>query len=229
MPIVLFFLSVWIIGITAVLRRILVSASSRVRTADHMMVSWCRTQSARLGFQHASVISCWLVLFTTVGLAAIWWYWAPLIDAVTSDIGSSSAESLALLSPSFRDYQVSFRMTLTLLAALNLTAWYYLLRKASSREHAIPLYAKATGCAVVFLVLFSMQVPYRVIYHNDIFAPVQWRGQKCYVLGKRADDALLFCPTMTPRHQVIASGGERFEPLASPYENIFTNFQPQLR
>ena len=69
-----------------------------------------------------------------------------------------------------------------------------------------------------------MQLPYRLINDNDEFPVVQWGAQRCYVLGERADNSLLFCPGMSPRNRIVPKS----EPLTPSHsgESLFASFAP---
>jgi hypothetical protein len=61
--------------------------------------------------------------------------------------------------------------------------------------------------------------------HNK-FAITTWQSQKCFVLGQRPQDALLFCPAMMPRVR-IRQASEGPLVISEAGESMFATFAPQ--
>ena len=49
------------------------------------------------------------------------------------------------------------------------------------------------AAAIFLLGMFLLHFPYRLLYHAELEA-VEWGGRRCYVLGERGEEELLFCP-----------------------------------
>jgi hypothetical protein len=68
-----------------------------------------------------------------------------------------------------------------------------------------------------------MQLPYRILNDHNKFPVTMWRNERCFVLGQRPQDALLFCPAMMPR---IATRQASDGPLvvSETAESMFATF-----
>lgn len=202
-PLVLSLLGAGLVGLAAALRRVLVTSSVTLRAVDRRIGAACGVMATRLLLTDPAVCSAWLVLLTAVGLMVIWAHWAPVLEAVTSYTSTAAREALAVLSPPFLEYRTHYRMALSLLIAANLTGWYALSRGAATRGVRLPPWLGATEAVILVLLYLSMQIPYRLLNDSDKFESLLWQGERCFVIGARAADTLLFCPSMLPRNRVV--------------------------
>jgi hypothetical protein len=181
--------------------------------------------AGHLGLTDPNVCSWWLVLLTTAASAGVWIYWAPLLRALTENISTAPAQALAVLSPGFGDYQTQYRLALSIVVGANVALWYRLVRACRMRQARLAVGITAAEVAILALLVLSMQVPYRLIRESDQkqFKTVYWRQYKCYILGSRAADSLLFCPGASSRLRIVPTASE---PLveAGLEESIFTDF-----
>lgn len=229
LPMILSLLSVGAIGLGIALRKVLVQTSPRLAAMERAFVQRCRSIGARWSLGDLDTSSCWLILLTTFGIGVAWVYGAPLFSALASDISTTSADVLALLSPPSGVYRTNFRMIGSIVAAVSLAGWFALARTAAARNVHLPRWLTVTEISALVLLCGSMQVPYRLT--RDIatfpFPVVRWGTQRCYVFGERGDDALLFCPSMMPRHQSIKKSQEQIERL-NDRESPFAVFAPTI-
>jgi hypothetical protein len=62
------------------------------------------------------------------------------------------------------------------------------------------------------------------LYFNSGFDAVRWNDMRCYVIGQRADDRLLFCPDAAiPRNRMVKAADPALVPL-DVRESIFSRF-----
>jgi serine/threonine-protein kinase len=175
----------------------------------------------RLSLDDASVLGSWVLLLSATGLVAVWWYFSPLLVALSTRVSMATLETHALLSPTFEHYQDRYWQILSCLVTLTGFGWYGVLRTALSAGQSVNRGIVAGGSAVLVLALGSLDFPYRLLGHNK-FETVNWKGAECYMIGERPADALLFCPTLPPpRNRVVSKGAGGFERLGRR-ENIFT-------
>jgi hypothetical protein len=226
LPIVMICLAAASIGAIGALRRIAVSVSAAARALDHRLGAGCRAVATRLALTEPTIAASWLLLATAVLSGAIWTWWAPLLNAVLTDIGTAPPERLAVLSPPLAPYRTGYRMALSLLIAGNIAAWVAL-RRAGRKAPALPAWMPVAEVAVVVLLLLSMQVPYRLLHHVEDADTVTWRGQQCHVVGRGPSDDLLYCSRMDPRIHVVRRTGPL--PPSSPKEHPFAPFSPASR
>ena len=79
----------------------------------------------------------------------------------------------------------------------------------------------AIGIALIAVAVLALQVPYRILRHNA-FPRVSFADERCYVIGERERESLLFCPDgEVPRNKVVAADDPRLE-RTTQVENIFT-------
>jgi hypothetical protein len=226
LPIVMTCLAAAVIGAIGAVRRVVLAASAGARSFDRRMASALQSAAERLSLTDPTIAASWLLLITALLAAAAWTYWAPLLNAVLTDIGTAPPERLAVLSPPLATYRTGYRMALSLLIAGNIAAWVAL-RRAGRRSPALPVWMPVMELAVVVLLLLSMQLPYRLLHHVEDADAVFWRGQQCYVVGKGPSDDLLYCSRMDPRIHVVPRTGPL--PPSSPKEHPFAPFSPASR
>ena len=115
-------------------------------------------------------------------------------------------------------------MSLSVLIAANITVWILVARLAG-RSQRLPATMVAMETALVVLLVLSMQVPYRIIQDVAQRPAFTWQGQRCWGMGERQSDLLLFCPRATPRIHTVnrtrdpvtlaPAGGHPFEAFSA--------------
>jgi hypothetical protein len=208
-------------------RRVLVAASASVAALDRRIAGRGHALAVRLALDDPAVCVSWLLLVTTAFAAAIWVNWTPLLLAVTTDISTARAETLAVFSPALAPYRTGYRMALSLLVAGNIAGWF-VLRRATGRGTPLPGWILATEVSLVVLLLMSMQLPYRLLHHIEKADTVKWQGQQCYAVGEGPNDDLLYCSRTFPRIHVVPHTGVPLPP-SSPKEHPFAPFSPPRR
>lgn len=123
--------------------------------------------------------------------------------AITPNIATTPAETLAFLSPTLFDrhstYRLSFEWACIVVAAL----WWVPFRLAARRGEQLSAGMLVAAAATLLSGLILLHFPYRLLYQAD-FDPVEWRGQRCYVLGEQGENDLLFCPGLPPpRNRIV--------------------------
>ena len=138
---------------------------------------------------------------------------------MTSFISTASAQILAQLSPQ-NDAQLGYRVVLSLVAFVSGACWFRLLR-ATTVGATIDRPVVAAGLAVLAITLALLCAPYRLVHGSD-FQRADFNNQRCYIMGQRDDQLLLFCPDVVPRNHVIGTGDPAFI-RTSTVENIFSS------
>jgi tRNA A-37 threonylcarbamoyl transferase component Bud32 len=227
LPVLLACLAAVLTGALAAVRRVAVSSSARARDLDSRGIGWCRAMARRLSLQDSTVCASWLLLVTAVCTGLIWAIWAPILQVVTTHISTAPPEMLAVLSPELAPYRTGYRMSLSLVIAGNIAGWIALRRRAP--RNPPPIWMRVTEVALMVLLLFSMQLPYRILHHIETKDAVIWNGQQCYVLGKAPnEDHLMYCSRMMPRIFVMPRPGTPL-PRPSKKEHPFAPFSPGQR
>jgi hypothetical protein len=225
MPIILTLVGALLVAGPVALRSVLLPVSETLRRLDRRLADGCRALAERLGLRDSGVRASWLVMLTAAGIVGVWIGFADLLHTIASNVSTAPAEKLAILSPPFLEYRTHYRMSLALLAAANITGWYALRRATAGRATTLPGWVIGFEVAVLLLVYVLMQLPYRILNDHDKFPSTTWQGQRCFILGQRPQDALLFCPDADPRIRTRpASAG----PIESRDERVsmFATFAP---
>jgi hypothetical protein len=161
-------------------------------------------------------------LVSASALVLACWYFQPLILALLAWIPSATVDDLALLSRAHVTYHNSYRGVFSGVVILSVALWYpvlKLIRKGQSVHWGLI----AAGTVVVFAALVLLHFPYRLLYSNKTFEAVQWRDSRCYAIGERADDLLLFCAELSPRNRIVKKNDQALVHL-NVTESIFSQF-----
>ena len=226
MPTVFAMLALLAVGLFVVLRRLVLGLSSTAVRLDNIIRGRLDEGVRRLYLDDLSMLASWVLVISASALVLAWWYFLPLLGAVTKYISTDPVEDLVLLSPAFKGDQFQYRNTLSWLTVLTVAAWYLVGAIAARKCQRLNPGVRAGGVAIVALSLISLDLPYRLFQYSE-FEAATWNGARCYIIGERADNLLLFCPALQPpRNQVVRKNAENLHRLERPPENIFTAFSP---
>jgi hypothetical protein len=140
------------------------------------------------------VLAQWLLLAQLAGVASIAWRFRALLQAVWQP-GEAPAAYVALLSHEGNE-ALLYRGALSLLLGAMAAGWFVLLSRRGAGP-AIPTTTKLAGGAAMLCALLMLEVPYRLLYHNE-FTRVTFAEQRCYEIGRAAKEVLLYCPDAQP-------------------------------
>ncbi|HXE80033.1 MAG TPA: serine/threonine-protein kinase [Vicinamibacterales bacterium] len=187
---------------------------------------WCRNAGNRMnallrrsGLDDPSNPAQLLILAQTLAIAAILWRFWPVFVAQYAIITHADP---AILEPLHRAHAYEVERTMYGLAVDALVlgagaAWAALIR--ARRRRGLPRLdaSAAAGVALLALAFLAMWVvPYRVTWFNE-FQRAEYAGERCYVIGEREDDVLLYCPDVpAPRNRrVRATEVQRLDVIES--------------
>jgi hypothetical protein len=197
------------LGATVVvwLRRALIAMIPPARRLDGAIRSGFGALGHRLRLDEVPVLaSCALVLSVGVTWAALMYYY-PFIMALLS-VPVATDEELRLLSPSSVALHNNYRWILSLVVMFSVAVWYpvmRLVRKGQSVHWGL----LAGGAVATCVALALLHFPYRLLYFNSLFPfeAVTWNDSRCYIVGERGDDRLLYCPELgPPRNRTVKKG-----------------------
>jgi|RhiMethySRZTD1v2_1073278.scaffolds.fasta_scaffold00080_45 protein kinase-like protein len=206
-------------------RRALIALSSTLRRLDASV--WARGAAIahRLRLDEVPVLaSCALV----VSVAATWTalsHFYPLIMALIN-LPVATDDQLRLLSPSSVALHNQYRWIFSLVVIFSVVVWYpvvKLVRRGQSLHPGLATAGVVATCVAVALLHF----PYRMLYFNQLFPfeAATWNGSRCYIIGARDSDRLLYCPELPPpRNRTVKSGDESLVPLGVR-ESPFSRYQ----
>jgi len=131
----------------------------------------------------------WLLAAQTVALGIFVWQFYDVFRVVTDFPDFVDPTATGLLSE--RSSQpVLYRQSMTVLLILSVLAWWRVLRQADGRLDASTKAGAAIVSAVMLLVL---TMPYRLMFLSDR-PVVEYRSLRCYDLGRRDSQVLVYCP-----------------------------------
>jgi hypothetical protein len=153
-------------------------------------------------------------------LAAIMWVFSDVLLAVATSISEAPADRLRPLRYDLRYAPTLYRVALAGVALLLVAAMVRVRRYGSAGDPV------RRGTLAPLLILFGVttllaEAPYRLFWNNAT-ERVDYAGERCYVLGRRDQTVLLYCPDReAPRvHPIDASDpAARFTNVR---ESIFT-------
>jgi predicted Ser/Thr protein kinase len=213
------------ISALVVVRRVIVAMSSHVRALDERGRRSLRAVGHRLRLDEAAVVgSCALILSTASILMAIWYFAPLLVTLLTVPLQMDSKEQLRMLSHDFVADHNQYRYIFALVVLFSAVVWYpvwRLVQKGQTLHWGIV----ASGIAGTCFALTLLHFPYRLLYFTDAVVAVEWNGSRCYVIGERANQDLLFCAALEPpRNRIVAKNDPALVPLGIT-ESIFKIFE----
>ncbi len=180
-----------------------------------------RSAAARMGLDNPIAAGQFLLVLQVAALAWVFWHFSDLMVAFSSSISLSEPAALAPLAPQNFRHREDYRSVLPLLAFGMGAAWVRVWRwrrQFGSRGDRATVIA---GVSLVVILAVLAAIPYRTLNHNR-FQRVTYAGERCYAIGERGTELLLYCPeARAPRTRVVPAGDSRLErtPLV---ESIFT-------
>jgi hypothetical protein len=208
-----------------VLRRVALAMSTRLRAFDETARRRANAVAHRLRLDEAAVLgSCALILSTLAIVSAVW-YFAPLLATLLGgplQIGTS--EQLRLLSRDFVLDHNRYRQVFALVVLFSAAVWYPV-RKLVKKGQKIHWGVVTAGIAATSFSVVLLHFPYRMMYYNDVFEAVSWDGRRCYIVGERSDQELLFCPDLQPpRNRIVRKSDPARVPLGIT-ESLFKSLE----
>ncbi len=177
----------------------------------------------RFGLDDVETVSACALVASAAVLAGACWFLLPdlaiLLELINPNVSTAPVETLAYLSPRFsgrhENYRLSFEWASIILVAL----WWVPFRMAALQGQRLSGGMQTAAAAILLLTILLLDFPYRLLYQAELDA-VEWRGRRCYVLGERNADYLVFCPDLEPpRNRVVKKD-------ASDLEHVATKMNP---
>jgi hypothetical protein len=179
---------------------------------------------SRLGLDDLEFLSAAALVTSVAVLAGACWYVRSELALIwgLDNVSTSRSEALAFLSPSFEPRHTTYRVTFEWACIALMALWRVPIRVAAQRAQRLNPGVLVAAAAIFLLAMLLLHFPYRLLYHAELEA-VEWDGRRCYVLGERGDEELLFCPDLEPpRNRAVrkdASGLTHLGTRANPFEH----------
>lgn len=185
------------------------------------LAALARSAAARLGLDSPIGAGQILLVLQVTALACAFWYFSDLIGAFIQPISTANTAALAPLAPENFRLHENYRSVLPLLAFAMAASWARLWRWRRQRGSGGDRATVVAGVSLVVILIVLAEIPYRLLNHNR-FQRVALAGERCYAIGERGAELLLYCPdAAAPRNRVVPAGDSRLErsPLV---ESIYT-------
>jgi len=180
-----------------------------------------QSAAARLGLDNPIGVGQMLLVLQVAVLAWVFWYFFDLIAAFRSTISVADAATLVPLAPENIRLHEDYRSVLPLLVFAMVAAWARVWRWRRQGASGSDRATVVAGTSLVVILVVLAQVPYRILNHNT-FQRLAFAGERCYAIGERGTDLLLYCPdARAPRNKVVPAGDSRLE-RTRLVESIFT-------
>jgi serine/threonine-protein kinase len=162
-----------------------------------------------------------LLLSQLAFLAWLAWRFQPILVGLDNFITRSQPVLDALGPQNHAEHRVLGEMLATGVFVFGL-GWYWLLRLARGRaiQDGRPYIWAGVAVTISSLLLFQT-VPFRLLYHSSA-ERVSFRSERCYLVGQRADDVVLFCPNRPPPWTQIVKAGDPALTRDGELESIFS-------
>ena len=196
------------LGVIAIMVLGVVSALAKgpIRMAapltDRLMPPSTRTRAlAAIYHIPMAVIAPVLLVVQLIMMALLWRWFEPLIWTLVSFInqsfGANGPETLGALNPNNLALHRSFRQQFSLHLLIFTAAWLQVLRLRAQRADYEARIVVAGGLALTLLALLFLVAPFRIMLHNEA-ERVALGSERCYLVGQRGNDGLVFCPAQPP-------------------------------
>lgn len=147
-----------------------------------------------------------------------------VFEALSGFISKRPPVDLSPLRPGNRPELNQFTKTFSYQVVAFSFAWYGLIRYRRKRRETGGILTITAGVAVALLTLLFGQVfPRQIIYKNR-FERVAYQSKRCYLVGQRANDGLLFCPHEDPPRSTVVRLDNSELKREGVVESIFSGF-----
>jgi hypothetical protein len=205
--------------------RIAVRLALRLWPWGRRMVDEVRRTVRRLGLDDLeSVAAMSLMLSVAIVAGACWLVRGDLVALwrIDPNVATAPLETRAYLSPGHGDRHTTYRLVFEWATIALVAIWWATFRLAARRGQGLSPGAQGGAAAIFLLTLLLLDSPYRLLYQAD-FDAVEWNNRRCYALGERADEYLLFCPELDPpRNRAVRKDAPGLS-FVGTKENPFTH------
>lgn len=188
-----------------------------------------RGRSMRASFIRlpASTIAQAMLVVQVLVLIGFWWRFNRLLESLFSFTSQSATMSqLARMGPwiAGQPDDRAFRQNLSLVFAVFLIGSVLLVRRAARHRDEGSMPSLVAVVAVTVFTLGLLSLPFRILRQN-ISERVSYNGERCYIVGQRGDDGLLFCPLQPPPWRRIVRLDDPSLKREQTHGNIFEELE----
>ncbi len=201
--------------------RLLNRVSSPIRRSSDAIRMRAAGISTTLRLTDPVVLGQVLFAFEVLAFYLVWWRFEPLLLASSTFIADADVAELAKLRPDNIDEHILYGRVLAMLILFFGLAWYWIVARRRMTHSTGGTGTMVTGFAILALFVLGLAVPYRILWHTQ-FERVRLGSERCYLIGERRDELLLYCPDITgPKNRVVASADPNLH-RENLVESLFT-------
>jgi serine/threonine protein kinase len=188
--------------------------SDAVRRRFSGLAHWSGDKLANASLTHVAVLGAFV-------MAVLVRRHYDLIEAIYRVADRRIDEAtMAMLSPANEPYHVAYRENFTLLVIALALAAVVIRGFLKVKKRSPHLGASIAMGVVIACTMVLMEFPWRILWQAD-FPQVQYAGERCYEVGSKEDELLVFCPLSSQSKTRIVRRGD---PLLLPtgvIESVF--------
>ena len=174
-----------------------------------------------------SVLAPILLAIQVAALGIYTWRFRDIVYGLDSLFTQLPPASLYALRPGNHLEHNSLGEWLTVQLFVFGIAWYQLLKRRWTRQDREAGAIVFAGFAVLVLsFLFFQVIPFRLLYHSEA-ERVLYDSRPCSIVARRADEALLFCPTQSPPWKQVVKLNDPKLKAQGTFESIFAALDSQ--
>jgi hypothetical protein len=199
--------------------RLVVTAIVRLSTRARRAGDGLPRVLHRLGLSDVETASALALGGSIAALGGAFWFLLPdvaiLLSLFNPNIASAPVEVWRYLSPLNSERHDTYRLGFAWACLVGAALWILPFRLAARQGRRPSPGMLLAGGAVLLLGILLLDFPYRLLYQSELEA-VHWKGDTCYLLGERSDDALLLCPDLdAPRTRAVRKDDRNLERLGT--------------
>ena len=199
-PAVLGIVAILALGVTSAVAKVPMKMAAPL--TDRLVPPSTRTRALATIYRvPIAVIAPTVLVVQLITIVLLWRRFDPLIWTLVAFINHNVVENgpqtLAVLNPANDELHRSFRQQFSLHLLVFTAAWLQVLKLRAQRGDYEARIVVAGGLALTLLALMFLVAPFRIMLHNEA-ERVSLGSQRCYLVGQRDPNALLFCPTQAP-------------------------------
>jgi len=207
--------------LVAFISRLLWTHVRAIRRVCEPLVNGVRLWITRVSATPTSQLAPLLLILQVAVLLLYVWRFRAVIEGLDTLITQRLPGSLVALRPGNRLEHNDLGQWLSVQLFVFGVAWYQILKRRWTRKDREATAIVSSGIAVLALsFVFFQVIPFRILYHTEA-ERVLYGSRSCYIVGQRADDALLFCPGQPPPWNQIVKLNDPDLKRQGTFENIF--------
>jgi serine/threonine protein kinase len=201
--------------------RVAARVAPPIRRFGHWLRAPRDAATRRLGLDDPETTAHALLAVQIAAMVVVCWQFRDLFAAFASFIDSASPADIEPLRPVHVVRHQNYNLAMTMMVfAGSIGAWQIvkLRRKAGATDGRASLAAVIGVIAATFVLL---AFPYRLMWHNEREVAT-YGSLRCYVLGERPADLLLYCPTSgIPKTRIVIRTDPQLQ-RSQRVESIYT-------